>query len=71
MRNARQHAAFLLFLSAQAWPFDFIADLALLQLPNAGAARAIAARTGPVYAAQFRRDQQRLIGPGVKLLATG
>ncbi len=71
MRDARQHPAFQLFFSAHAWPFDFIPDLALLQLPHARAACAIAARTGPVYAALFRRDQQWLIGPGVKLLAAG
>ena len=71
MRHARQHVALQFLLGAQARPFDLIADIAMCQLPDAGAASAIAARTGPVYAAHFRRDEQRLIGPGVKLLAAG
>ena len=69
--HAGQHVAFGLFFGAQAGPLDLVAHLALIELADAGAASAVAAGTGPVDATLFGREQQGLVGPGIKLLVAG
>ena len=69
--HAGQYAALGLFFRSESGPLYLVMHGALFDLPQTGAAGAIAAGAGPLQTSHFHGVQQRICGPCIALFTLG